>query len=119
MIDAGFPKQSRLLSPKDYSPVFDKPDFRVSSRYLLILARKNSHGLSRAGLVIAKKHIRKAVQRNRIKRILRESFRAKKNQFVTIDFVFLARPKLDTLDNRDMRIHYDKLLSELLELSQK
>ena len=119
MTDAGFPRQSRLLTSGEFSPVFDKPDYRLSSRYLLLLARHSGHDQPRIGLVIGKRHIRKAVQRNRIKRIMRESFRVMKNDFATIDLVFLARAQLDTLSNQDVRKQSDHLLGQLLSQSRK
>lgn len=115
MTEAGFPKQSRLLSSQDFSVVFDNPDKRVSSKYMLILAKQNQGDCSRLGLVIGKKHIKLAVQRNRVKRIFRESFRSEKHQFGTIDLVFLARTGLDTLSNTEIRAHCDDLLAQVLK----
>jgi ribonuclease P protein component len=115
MTETGLPKSSRLLSSQEFSAVFEKPDKRVSSKYMLILARRNSGETSRLGLVIAKKHIKLAVQRNRIKRIFRESFRAGHHQFDTIDLVFLARNGLDNLTSAEIRAHCDELLGQLLK----
>ncbi|MEC8429443.1 MAG: ribonuclease P protein component, partial [Pseudomonadota bacterium] len=53
-------------------------------------------------LVIAKKNIRLAVQRNRIKRILRESFRLRQETLIGLDIVVLARRGLDDLDNQQL-----------------
>lgn len=117
--DAGFPKQSRLLSPQEFSPVFDKPDFRLSSRYLLLLARHSDEDNARLGIVVGKRHIRKAVMRNRIKRVLRESFRVMKNEFATIDLVFLARAPLDKLSSSEIREQSDRLLNQLAEQSRE
>ena len=70
-----FPKQARLLSARDYREVFAGAEARASHRHLLLLARRNGRGHHRLGLVIAKKHVRRAVERNRIKRVAREFFR--------------------------------------------
>lgn len=113
MVDQSFPKLSRLLSPKDYSPVFKQPTYRVSNRYFLILALKTDKSDSRLGIVVAKKNIRTAVERNRIKRILRESFRTKKSVFATIDLVVLAKKGLDALENNEIRAQIDTLYKEL------
>lgn len=113
MADAGFPKQSRLLSSRDFSPVFDKPDQRLSSRYLLVLARTSDNEQARIGLVVGKRHIRRAVSRNRIKRVLRESFRVMKNDFATIDIVFLVRGPLDKLSSGEIRAESERLLIQL------
>ena len=66
----------------------------------------------RLGLVIAKKNVRLAVQRNRIKRLLRESFRAHHGS-QGIDIVVLARRGLDNIDNPELRTQFGRLLKEL------
>ncbi len=99
MTDFDFPRQRRLLTAGDYRWVFDKADFKVSDQHLLILARPAQTPDSRLGLVIAKKHIKHAADRNRIKRILRESFRTLEQPFDSpLDIVVLARKGLDELD---------------------
>ena len=67
--DASFGKHKRLLNARDYSQVFDAPDSKASAKQLLLLARANQGTQHRLGLVIAKKNVRLAAQRNRIKRI--------------------------------------------------
>ena len=74
--DASFSKAKRLLTARDYSRVFDGTEARASHKHLLLLARRNINGPGhRLGLVIAKKNVRLAVERNRIKRVTREFFR--------------------------------------------
>lgn len=100
--DTRFGKSRRLLNAKDYSRVFDGAEAKASSKHLLLLAKRNTSGRHRLGLVIAKKHVRLAVQRNRIKRIAREFFRALPETRATMDVVLLARHGIDQLDNRQL-----------------
>ena len=68
---------------------------KVSGDFLQIHAKPNSLGYSRLGLIVAKKIVRRAVVRNRVKRILREVFRMSQlNQEIkTMDWVIrLKRP---------------------------
>jgi ribonuclease P protein component len=94
---AGLSKQKRLLTKADYNSVFSK-SVKVSNALFLILIHKNSYTYSRLGLVISKKVDKRAVQRNRIKRISRESFR-NYNFESHCDFVILARAKVTQLPN--------------------
>lgn len=94
-----YPKSLRLLNASDFQVVFNDAPFRASHKNLLILARPNQLQVPRLGLVIAKKNIRLAVQRNRIKRIARETFRARQTELSGIDAIILARRELDQLDN--------------------
>lgn len=96
---ATFGKSKRLLTAGQYRAVFDDATFKVSHRNLLLLARSNDNPQSRLGLVIAKKNVRKAVQRNRIKRVARELFRQLPQADPPLDVVLLARRGLDELDN--------------------
>lgn len=108
-----FTRQSRLLSKHDFGRVFDTNTLRASNRYALFLARPNQGEHSRLGLVIAKKHVRTAVQRNRVKRIVREFFRRQhKNEH--LDVVFLARAKIDELSSQDIHSNLDGLWSKLV-----
>jgi len=99
---ATFGKFKRLLSAGDYSRVFDKPDAKASHRNMLLLGRSNDRSQHRLGLVIAKKHVRLAVERNRIKRLARESFRVLPVTAPTFDVVLLARPGIANLDNAEL-----------------
>lgn len=85
-----FPPQLRLRKPAEYKKVFAKPT-KSSDQYFTLLAIRNDLGHSRLGLAIAKKNIKKAVQRNAIKRIVRESYRLKQQDLGNIDIVVMAR----------------------------
>ena len=100
MASQSFPKASRLLNATDYSAVFDKTHFTVSCRYFLILARFSSNANTRLGLIVAKKHIQTAVQRNRMKRLIRTSFRSLDPLPRHLDLVVLVRKGADKIHNR-------------------
>lgn len=97
--DSSFGKTRRLLNAKDYSRVFDGAEARASHKHLLLLARTNNRPGHRLGLVIAKKNVRLAVERNRIKRVTREFFRTLPESEPPMDVVLLARRGIGQLDN--------------------
>lgn len=103
MADSALKKHQRLLKPVDYSSVFGGADYKISDRSILFLARHNQLGYARIGLVMAKKNIRLAVQRNRIKRQVRESFRVNNVCENNLDIVVMARRGLDQMDNQAIR----------------
>lgn len=119
MTDQSFGRKLRLLTASDYKAVFGKAEFKVSSPQLLILAIKSGYETPRLGLVIAKKHIRQAVQRNRIKRLLRESFRAHQHLLIELDIVILARSGADSLDNKTFVILVEKLWQDLIRRQKR
>lgn len=61
-------------------------------KFFTVLCRKKSDMPPRLGMAISKKHCRKATVRNRIKRIVRESFRHHQGQLVGLDIVVINQP---------------------------
>ena len=117
-----FGKARRLLNAKDYSRVFVGAEAKASHKHLLLLARTNDQPGHRLGLVIAKKNVRLAVQRNRIKRIAREVFRTLPESDQHLDTVLLARRGLDGLDNAQLstilRQQWQKLVRHAAKADQ-
>ena len=74
-----------------YSRVFQKAR-RSRDTLFTVLARDNGNCGARLGLAISKKHCRLAVGRNRLKRVVRESFREHRAALQGYDFVVLNRP---------------------------
>ncbi|PKM29827.1 MAG: ribonuclease P protein component [Gammaproteobacteria bacterium HGW-Gammaproteobacteria-11] len=98
-MDTGYGRECRLLTPSQFKTVFDGATRKASGPLVLLLARPNSTDQPRLGLVIAKKSVRHAVDRNKIKRIARESFRLNKQLLTDLDIVVLARKGLGDLDS--------------------
>ncbi len=113
MAEFGFPKTSRLLNAADYKAVFSSAQFKVSCRHFLVLAISNNRSSSRLGLVIAKKNVALAVQRNRIKRQLRDTFRHNRALLDKLDLVVLARKDADKLDNIQLKSTIETLWQDL------
>ena len=114
MTSEGFGRKLRLLNASDYRAVFEQAQYKTSCPQILILARENTGADGRLGLVIAKKHIKLAVQRNRIKRLIRESFRHHQQLLSGLDIVILARGGLDKLENQEISQILQKLWQDLI-----
>ncbi|MEA1080208.1 ribonuclease P protein component [Marinobacter qingdaonensis] len=107
-----FPKSHRLLRPADYGKVFNDVQLKVPHRNFLILATPNELGHARVGLIFSKKNLKLAVQRNRIKRQVRESFRTQ-DDLPGLDIVVLGRQGLVGLDNEAVRNALNELWRRL------
>lgn len=83
-----FCKTRRLLNKHDFDEVFSRSDKLATSEFI-VLYRKNTLGYARLGLAISKKRVAKAHERNRLKRLLRETFRT--SALSAIDVVVLAK----------------------------
>jgi ribonuclease P protein component len=93
-----FARRQRLLKPAEFKHVFARPE-RQSNHTMTLLARENKLNHARLGLAISKKQLSRAVDRNRIKRLLRESFRQHQDLLVGLDCVVLVRKPVSTLSN--------------------
>lgn len=71
-------------------------------RYFIVLSRSNDGDVPRLGLAISKKNCRKATGRNRLKRLVRESFRRNKAALAGLDLVVLAQPPAALAGNRSI-----------------
>jgi ribonuclease P protein component len=94
-----FGKRLRLLSASEYSWCFANTQIKAACPELLIIASNNNLDQPRLGLVIAKKHVKLATQRNRLKRLIRENFRLRQHQLPALDIIVLARKGIADLDN--------------------
>lgn len=97
-----FAQSRRLQNKKEFEYVFSKHEKTKNSEFIF-LYRKNSLGYARIGLAISKKKIARACQRNRIKRLLRESFRTA--ELPALDIVIMARTELSGTENHLIHSH--------------
>jgi ribonuclease P protein component len=85
-----FPKAARLNHPREFKQVFANGQ-RQSDACSTLISADNAQGLPRLGLVVARKTLRRAVDRNRIKRVVRESFRLHRAGLPARDIVVMPR----------------------------
>jgi len=86
-----FRKTNRLLNAAAFGRVFKKAT-RSRDKFFTVLCRDQKNDTARLGLAISKKHCRKATARNRIKRVIRESFRQHQQQLTGLDVVVINQP---------------------------
>ena len=80
----------RLKLRREFDNVFKHTDFKSRRDCLLLLAAKNQLDTPRLGLVVAKKYLKRAIKRNTVKRIIRESFRLHLAALPNLDIVILV-----------------------------
>ena len=99
-------------------------EFNRESRLLTILITpsnlpNDSSKSNRLGLAIAKKRVKLAVQRNRIKRIIRESFRLNQHNLPPIDMVVMVKSGIDKLDNQEINQQLSKIWRKINQRHKK
>ncbi len=106
--DVSFPKQQRLLNSTAFKQVFKKRE-KISRKYGGLYLARNDLYFCRLGITVSKKVSRKAVQRNRIKRLVREYFRHNQKLLSGYDVIFNAYPGCADLSNSE----FNRLLDTL------
>ena len=103
-----FTRELRLLTPAHFKNVFDNP-VRAASSHLTLLAKPNELGHPRLGLAVPKKALKRAVWRNRVKRVAREAFRLKQHQLPSVDIVVIAKRGIGEIPNDELFELLDRL----------
>jgi ribonuclease P protein component len=116
MSEVTFGREKRLLTTRAFQVVFGDTHHKVSHPNFLLLARPNQLPSARLGMVVAKKNIRFSVHRNRVKRVVRDSFRLVQHDLVPVDVIFLVRRGMDKLSFQDQT---DLMLGAWKKLHQK
>ncbi len=93
-----FPSSHRLLTSNDFRRVF-RQRRKVSTRCASLHLARNGLDHARLGITVSRKVSKKAVQRNRIKRCVREYFRKNNVRLTGTDVVFTAYPGCAELTN--------------------
>ena len=102
-----FSSSYRLSRAEDFRQVF-KNNIRISDDSITLLIGKRAGVNPRLGFAIAKKQIKRAVDRNRIKRLIRESFRRQRADLPQRDMVAMVRANILQLDHQQIFMRLDK-----------
>ena len=116
---AGFPRRLRLTNASDFKRVFNHP-LVSADRYFKVLARPAAGECWRLGMAVSRQVDKRAAARNRIKRIIRESFRQRSPETAgagpSLDVVVLPRRGIASISNGCL---YDSLAAHWARLAAK
>lgn len=97
--DQRFQRSVRLRQSRDYQRVFKLRQCKSTDRFLTLLAFRNELNHPRLGLAITKKKVKTAVARQRLKRLIRESFRQRKKALSGLDIVVMSQSQAAEITN--------------------
>ena len=113
-----FPRQVRLFTASQFQNVFRSSlvskdnNFRVKAAF-------NRENHPRLGLAVSRRVNKRAVERNRIKRVVRESFRRNKEHMGGLDIVIVAMQGASRADNQQLQASIDWHWQQLAETVKK
>lgn len=119
MAELNFGKQLRLLNSADYQSVFDTVKHKAFTKEVMLLAAENGIDSPRLGIIISRKVSKRAVDRNRIKRQIREHFRLNQHELPAMDVIALVKPPANTADNAFLQQQLNYLWRKLNKNVQK
>jgi len=96
-----FPRAARLTESKQYRQVFSAAK-RQGDRYFTILSVPNDQGHARIGMAVSRRVLPRAVDRHRVKRLIRESFRQQRADLTATDIVVLVKAPVQQASNLDL-----------------
>jgi ribonuclease P protein component len=89
---SGFARRQRLLKAAEFEAVFAHR-CRVRTAYFQVMAMPNELGHARLGMIVSKRLFPHAVDRNQMRRQIRETFRQQAINLPALDFV--VQPQAD------------------------
>ena len=108
-----FSPKKRLRTNSEFQAVFGKCK-KFSGRYFTLLVKKNTLEFPRLGVGISKKKIKTAVGRNKVKRVVRESFRHHQKQLPNLDIVVVVQKEADKIPRKILFETLDKKWQEVV-----
>lgn len=111
---ATLPRSARLTESRDFNRVFEQAS-RVRDRYFTILYRPSEGAEPRLGMAVSRRTAPKATDRNRIKRLVRETFRHRRARLGPRDIVVIAKAPARDADRAELRRCLDRLWQKVAQ----
>ena len=113
MAPAPFPRAARLLTARDFARLRGISQ-RISGRHFNAEVATAPTPGARLGLAVSRRVSKRAVRRNRIKRIARDSFRHARDRLPAVDILLIARQGADSGDNGALRLDLARLWERIV-----
>lgn len=114
MISKLFSKKYRLRTNPEFQAVFRGAKRFYSGKFTL-LTKSNNLSYPRLGLSIGGKRIKRAVDRNVIKRAARERFRHQKDELGGVDIVLVVAKMPKNVNRIEVNAWLDELFKQLID----
>jgi ribonuclease P protein component len=106
------PPERRMRRPAEFKHVYAAGK-RLGNEFFTVNAQANGLTCARLGMSIAARILRRAVDRNRLRRLIRESFRVHQLSLPPLDIVIGARAGVLSADNARLRAALEKLWQKI------
>ncbi len=117
MADAELPRAARLRRAADFAAL-RRARGRIRGRFFMLRYETNTVAMPRLGLAVSRRVSLRAVERNRIKRQIRESFRHRRAQLPPVDILVIAQRAAAGQAGERLRADLDALWGRVRPLKQ-
>lgn len=107
-----FYKNAKLIKTDEFSSVFNFRK-RIFAKFLAIHYQPNTLVHARLGLVVGKKVAKSSVDRNYMRRVLRELFRTQQHEINPVDLVVRVQKKFGKKDFIQIKQEFDTLILKI------
>ena len=105
-----FPRRAHLRASAEFQAVFSEGKRISGACFRLQIRFSDGAELTRLGLTVSKRVSKLAVERNRLRRQMRETFRRQRPLLPPADYVLTAKPEAAKADNETLRAELLSLL---------
>ena len=102
-------KKERLKKKKEFKKVFDN-QYVGYGKYMVLLYSPNDLSYSRVGVIASKKVSKRAVDRNRAKRLLKEVFRLNKDLIKKGDYILIGKKDILNINLKELQEDFFNIL---------
>jgi len=117
-VSESFPRRLRLTRAIDFQQVF-KNNFRRGDDCITILVGAREGDSPRLGFAIARKQVARAVKRNALKRLFRESFRKNRHRLPARDMIIMVRREILAAGPVQIRASLERHWDSIIEQCEK
>lgn len=113
-----FPQRLKLKESAQFNRVFNQAQ-KISTNKFAIFYCANDIEFPRLGIIVSKKNIYQAHNRNTFKRTVRESFRQQQHDLGSYDYIVFAYKVATAINTHELRQYLDKTWEKLVKAVKK
>jgi len=106
------PRLNRLTKRKDFGEIHQQGQI-TRGRLMMLRAKRNNLKYSRVGIIVSKKVAKKATQRNKIKRRMRQIIREKILLHSGYDFVIILKHNAASVNYEELKDDWQRVWADI------